>query len=380
MLVHFHRIFLQALKPLHRTPHQESPTAPKRAQARLIHSPSLRTIAKRRAQGEADAAHQIPQANMPAQRAERGRIPIRLRLEHEQEAGRHEAQAAQHLRGPVRARERAWGQHVVDARQRGEARDPEHARGQQLDQRRQEAELVQVVRAQVRGRGPPCPGAGGAGVGGGVGGGDDAVVAGGGEVVGGDVGGWGFADEVAFVGVVVDAAGYVWTDADGSVFACSCRFGLFGWSGSGFAVLLVVCLSLFGFLSLFRSLVFFAGVAAAIAVAIPGIFNSPSKASFPSSVHGLEKEEDTADFEDRSANERCDTTAVESFTRECGAGLDKREECKETIDDPDDRSPGEDVRNIKRDVPDRIVYDHQPNITRYRLERIGRWGGPRDQI
>jgi len=156
--IHINGMLLQALVQLDEGADQEGPTAPESAEACLVLGPGGGVDAEARAQREADAAHEVPQADVPAQHGRVGLPPALLGLEHEQGAGDDEAGAADDLRGPVGAVERGRrGQVVQDARQRRQPRDPEHRRPEQLRRAGQEPDLVQVVLAQLRPRREPHP-------------------------------------------------------------------------------------------------------------------------------------------------------------------------------------------------------------------------------
>lgn len=182
-------MLVQTLIPLDQAPHQESPTPPKRRKTRLILRPAIAVSrAQRPTQREPKRTHQVPEADMPTQDPERREIPRGLRLEHEQHARDDEAGAADDLRGPEDAVEGALGEAVVDAGQGGEAGDPEDGGAEELCEGGEEAEFVEVVRAEGGEGGEPDPGAGGRGAACvGVRGlaGVDAVEGGGGEGEGG---------------------------------------------------------------------------------------------------------------------------------------------------------------------------------------------------
>jgi len=158
--LHLYGMLLQALVPLHYAPHQKRPAPPKCAQASLILCPAALTVAKSRTQREANAAQEIPRAYPPPQRPQCGLVPSRLRLQHEQRARDDEARATDNLRRPVQDDGHGPRHPVVDARQRGEARDPEDGGGKELGEGREEPELVDVVRAQLVPCGEPDPGPG----------------------------------------------------------------------------------------------------------------------------------------------------------------------------------------------------------------------------
>ena len=99
LLIHLHRMFPQTLVPLHRTPHQESPTPPKRTQPTLPLPPSPRQP-KTRTNHKPHPAHKIPKPNMPPQCPKSRNIPSPLRLNHEQETGENEASATDDLGCP----------------------------------------------------------------------------------------------------------------------------------------------------------------------------------------------------------------------------------------------------------------------------------------
>jgi len=151
-------MLLQALVQLDEGADQESPTAPESAEAGLVLGPAGGVDAEARAQREADAANQVPEADVPAQHGRVGLPPALLRLEHEERAGDDEAGAADDLRSPVGAVERGRRRQVVeDARQRRQPRDPEHRRAEQLRRAGQEPNLVEVVLAQLLPRREPHP-------------------------------------------------------------------------------------------------------------------------------------------------------------------------------------------------------------------------------
>lgn len=102
---------------------------------------------------------------MPTQDPEGREVPCGLRLEHEQHPRDDEAGAADDLRGPEDAVEGALGEAVVDAGEGGEAGDPEDGGAEELCGGGEEAEFVEVVRAQGGEGGEPDPGARGWGAG-----------------------------------------------------------------------------------------------------------------------------------------------------------------------------------------------------------------------
>ena len=119
----------------------------------------MRVDAKARAKREANAAHQIPKPNVPAQGTEGRLPPPLLGLEHEQRAGHDETGAADDLGGPIRAVEGCGGGEALkDRRQGGQARDPEDGGAEELGGASDEAELVEVVVAKVVPGWEPNPG------------------------------------------------------------------------------------------------------------------------------------------------------------------------------------------------------------------------------
>lgn len=124
---------------------------PKCSQGRLI----LRArIPIRHAQGTAErkakGANEIPKGNVPAQQARGGPPPCVLRLEHVQRAADDEAAAADDLGDPVGGIEAPLRVEVVeDARERGKAGDAKDGGAKELGGAGEEAQLVDVVRAQV---------------------------------------------------------------------------------------------------------------------------------------------------------------------------------------------------------------------------------------
>src|SRR5215469_9601218 len=156
---HINGMLLQTLIKLKQTTDQEGPAPPKRAQACLILSPAMGINTKAGTKREANAAHQIPKADVPAQCTKRRFPPPMLRLKHEQGARHNEAGATNDLGNPVGAVEgRGSGEPGEDGWQSGDAGNPEDGRAEELEGRGDEAELVQVVVTQVAPGWKPHPG------------------------------------------------------------------------------------------------------------------------------------------------------------------------------------------------------------------------------
>lgn len=94
---------------------------------------------------------------MPTQDRGSRDVPLRLCLDHEQEARDDETRSTEDLRDPIDPVFDTLRHLVVDAGQRCEARDPKHRSSKQLREGGEKAKLVQVMGFQVVPRRPPGP-------------------------------------------------------------------------------------------------------------------------------------------------------------------------------------------------------------------------------
>jgi hypothetical protein len=86
----------------------------------------------------------------------------------------------------------------------------------------------------------------------------------------------------------------------------------------------------------------------------------PAKAASAVLIDGLGHEQERPELEDGGANESCYSTAIQLFVLELGVWPQKRQQDEEGIDDPDHAADREDIRDVERYVPDRVVRKHAP--------------------
>lgn len=237
---------------------------------------------------------------MPPQRPRRRPPPALLRLEREHGAGDDEADAADELRRPVRGDELGGGvEGGVQGRQSREAGDEEDGDAGEEEGAGEEAEVVQVVRAQVGEGGEPVPGVGGAGVEG-----DDAGVA-----------PRGACDDGAGGGVLARyERGSACFDAGGSV--------------EGMSVELLDRL----------------------AEAVRAVL-----------VDGFQQHQRAAGLEDEAADECSDPSAEERHARGNFCGVCQGQEREKAVHGPDGAADGEEDGDVEADVADRTAGEHAPN-------------------
>ena len=82
-----------------------------------------------------------------------------------------------------------------------------------------------------------------------------------------------------------------------------------------------------------------------------GAVDSSAETPFLISVNGFEDEQEGADFEYDSAYKGGDTAAVQDLVGELTSGADEREPREETVEDPEDRTRGENHGDQVRVVP-----------------------------
>ena len=104
-----------------------------------------RTIPETGAQSPAHTPDHIEHTNPPPDQFRRGRVPVRLCLQHVQATGDDEEDSADEVREPVDPVQNALGQVVVDARQGEDAADVEDGRAHGEDEGGEEADFVEVV-------------------------------------------------------------------------------------------------------------------------------------------------------------------------------------------------------------------------------------------
>ena len=142
---HLDRILVQRLIPKQQTPDRKRNTRPRQTKITLIPTPMRRTIPETRAQRPSHTPNHIEHANPPPQQFRRGRVPVRLCLQHVEPAGDDEENAADEVREPVDPVQDALGQVVVDAWQGEDAADVEDCRAHGEDEGGEEADFVEVV-------------------------------------------------------------------------------------------------------------------------------------------------------------------------------------------------------------------------------------------
>jgi hypothetical protein len=86
------------LKP---TAYQESPRTPESRATGLEDGPIRSIEAESRTQGEAQAANEVPEADVPGEAVRARNVPFVLGLDGEEEARHNEARPTDHLRKPV---------------------------------------------------------------------------------------------------------------------------------------------------------------------------------------------------------------------------------------------------------------------------------------
>jgi hypothetical protein len=114
--------------------------------------------AQRAAERESKSPDEIPERNMPPEEVRRRFPPLLLRLKHVQRAADDEAASANDLGNPVRRIESPLRREILEyTRQRGDASDAEYSGTSELGRASKEAQLVEVVGAEIVPRGEPLP-------------------------------------------------------------------------------------------------------------------------------------------------------------------------------------------------------------------------------